>query len=131
MNTTRVLIPVAAMLGLAGCCTIPEMISLLPLFTETETVFDDALLGKWQEKGESKILEILKDGDKGYMVRDADPDSSKKDDDYLHNKTKKGSLRNVVRQQTYFDFIDEDMHFHKKLNPEEYYEPNNDFLPRA
>ena len=85
MNTTRVLIPVAAMLGLAGCCTIPEMISLLPLFTETETVFDDALLGKWQEKGESTILEILKDGDKGYVVRNADPDpSAKKDDDALH-----------------------------------------------
>ena len=84
MRTVKVLAPVAAMLGLAGCCSVPDMISLLPLFTESEAVFDDALLGKWQETGKSEILEIVKSGDKGYLAQDADPDSSKKDDDPLH-----------------------------------------------
>ncbi|OGG49431.1 hypothetical protein A2763_03850 [Candidatus Kaiserbacteria bacterium RIFCSPHIGHO2_01_FULL_54_36] len=51
-----------------------------------------------------------------------------KDADYRDGKTKRGSLRNVVRQQIYFDFIDESMRFYKHLEPSVYYEPDNDFI---
>lgn len=50
------------------------------------------------------------------------------DADYRDNKIKHGSLYFLLAQQDSYDFIDESMKFWKELNPQEYYNPNNDFI---
>ena len=50
-----------------------------------------------------------------------------KDAEYRDHKVKRASLANIVRQVRHFSFIDADYRFHKTLEPEQYYDPNNDF----
>ncbi len=51
-----------------------------------------------------------------------------KDADYRDNKMKRGSLHNVIMQQASYDFIDEDFHYYKDLDPSVCYDPQNDFI---
>lgn len=51
-----------------------------------------------------------------------------KDADYRDNKIKRGSLYFLLLQQSSYNFIDESMKFSNSLNPQEYYNPQNDFI---
>lgn len=51
-----------------------------------------------------------------------------KDAEYRDNKIKRGSLYHLILQQIPFNFIDENMEFHRELPIEEYYTPKNDFI---
>jgi hypothetical protein len=51
-----------------------------------------------------------------------------KDADYHDNKTKWGSLAHVFVQMHTYSFVDEHGKLYDSLDPEEYYEPKNDFL---
>lgn len=51
-----------------------------------------------------------------------------KDSEYRDNKTKRGSLHNVIQQQSTYDFIDESYKYHNNLDPRECYNANNDFI---
>lgn len=48
--------------------------SLHPLYTEKDLTFDQALLGKWQEKGETEIWQFTADGELAYHLRHVDED---------------------------------------------------------
>jgi len=50
-----------------------------------------------------------------------------KDTEYFKHKTKKGSRAFITRQQTAFDFLDENLSYSNALAPEEYLEAKNDF----
>ncbi|MDR3570915.1 MAG: hypothetical protein P4L81_01810 [Candidatus Pacebacteria bacterium] len=50
-----------------------------------------------------------------------------KDADYRDNKTKRGSLFNLLVQQDMYNFVDDSFTFYKEMEPEEYYLPENDF----
>lgn len=51
-----------------------------------------------------------------------------KDADYRDNKIKRGSLYSVLVQQNSYNFIDESMKFWDEMNPQDYYNSNNDFV---
>lgn len=51
-----------------------------------------------------------------------------KDSDYRDNKLKHGSLAHLIGGHVAFNFIDENFKFHENVSPEEFYEPDNDFL---
>ena len=51
-----------------------------------------------------------------------------KDADYRDNKTKRASLAPLLQQQNSYHFIDESMRFWSELDPQEYYNPDNDFI---
>ena len=51
-----------------------------------------------------------------------------KDAEYRDKKTKKGSRAFITRQQTAFNFLDENMHYSDDLPPKSYLEPGNDFV---
>lgn len=51
-----------------------------------------------------------------------------KDSEYRDHKTKRGSLRSLLMQQHSYSFIDDRLSFYDALPPEQYYEPNNDFI---
>lgn len=50
-----------------------------------------------------------------------------KDADYRDNKTKRGSLFNLLVQQDVFNFMDDSCHFFQELDPKEYILIENDF----
>lgn len=50
-----------------------------------------------------------------------------KDADYRDNKIKRGSLYFLLLQRTPFNFIDATMGFHRELDPQSYYNLENDF----
>lgn len=50
-----------------------------------------------------------------------------KDADYRDNKIKRGSLYFLLVQQSSYNFIDEQMHFSRELDPAVYYNSENDF----
>ena len=50
-----------------------------------------------------------------------------KDAEYRDNKTKRGSLHQLIVQQMPFNFIDDSFHFFEMLDAREYYQPANDF----
>ena len=51
-----------------------------------------------------------------------------KDADYRDNKIKKGSLHSLLLQQKSYKFIDDSFSFYQKLDFEEYYNPDSDFV---
>lgn len=50
-----------------------------------------------------------------------------KDANYRDNKTKRGSLHNVIIQQISYDFIDEEYRYYNDLDPQYWYDPKNGF----
>ena len=46
--------------------------SLHPLYTAKDLTFDQALVGKWQEKGEKEIWQFIEEGETEYKLRHVD-----------------------------------------------------------
>lgn len=51
-----------------------------------------------------------------------------KDADYRDNKIKRASLYSLLEQQHSYNFIDDSLRFWSELDPQEYYNPDNDFI---
>ncbi len=63
MNIRKMLILIAGLSIIVGC--IP---SLHPLYTEKDLVFDEALVGTWQDDNQECLWKFTKNGDKEYKL---------------------------------------------------------------
>jgi len=74
MKSFKISFALAIIAVLAGCAPVD---SLSPLYTETDVVFDPALLGQWHEKaGEKGGWSFTKADDGGYVLLISDTDDN-------------------------------------------------------
>jgi hypothetical protein len=67
MKLTSMLLALAGALILTGCDT-PALLSLDPVVTDQEAVFDPTLLGTWGANQDKDLCIIRRDGDTGYAI---------------------------------------------------------------
>ena len=67
MKLTSMFLALAGALILTGCDT-PALLSLEPVATDQEAVFDPTLLGAWGAKEDKDLCIIRRDGETGYAI---------------------------------------------------------------
>ncbi len=58
-------LPLAFAVGLAGCVVV----SIEPVITDSAAVFEPGLLGTWRAASDSDLVEIVRSGPDGYLIR--------------------------------------------------------------
>ena len=109
-------------------CVAPRNVSLMTHEWITNYYRQFYMTEEFQLWSMNNLDKRIKDSWKSYkwLCKDIIYDFTK-DAEYRDNKTKWGSLGNVFRQRQTYSFIDESLQFYTSLDPEEYFEPENNF----